>query len=423
MTVRAIPLTDQPPAPSLHVPFLERASESDSREKAHALGAFLTLRLIDRIAQERGAPGSAALTYQLNACENYLDELHPQTKDLSHLREIVRVARRVRTASSRRLLWSPLLAYGYWLENELRLDESLDVLETALRLRDGEHPAEIAAYLQHGRVLRQTGRFNDARASYAAAGDLAQSLGDQRSHLVSRIGRAWVTLKSGDLPGAEQELRDVLAAARDLGDSFVEARACHDLAATMFYMDRTTKAVPLAFRAFELYEEPTQRARALNDVGVFLKELGHYSAAKEAFLVVLDRRPGAELRVKTVLELLALSAAVQDRLGFERWRKELESQYDMLPPEERAEFDTKLGGGLAAFGNSEDAAERLSRAVAVAEEYKLGQRLFEAERLLLEIEEGNNASKEALSPRAEEVPADPEVRAAIEGLYALRSGN
>jgi tetratricopeptide (TPR) repeat protein len=361
------------------------------------------------------------LAYQLRAASNYLEELHPQTKDVSHLREIARVAKRVLKTDSRDLLWAPLLAFAYWLENELRLDESLDVLETAFRLCEGcEIPEQVAGRLQQGRVLRVSGRFVEASAAYSAAGQMAGRLGDDRSLLVSRIGRAWITVKTGDLPSAEAELRDILKVAQRMRDTFVEARAYHDLADVIHLAGRTGEATSLAFKAFQLYEEPASRARAVGDMGVFLKDLGHYSAAREAFEVVLDGQPSADVRANAQLELLELSSMIQDRLGFKRWRKELEGQYETLPPDQQADYLTKLGVGLAAFGNARDGVAAISRAVHIAETYKLGQRIFEAERYLREIEEGDKARTEALSPIVEQTPSDPGVQQAIESLYAVR---
>src|SRR5689334_9949430 len=76
----------------VHTPFLERASQPGNAERAHALGAFLTLRAVDRMAEGIRPSVTDGLPFQLRAASNYLTDLHPQTKDVSHLREIVRVA-------------------------------------------------------------------------------------------------------------------------------------------------------------------------------------------------------------------------------------------------------------------------------------------------------------------------------------------
>lgn len=402
----------------MHEPFLERASSPNSRFRPHALGAFLTLRAVDRVIEGPGSLPDQALAYQLKACTDYLDELHPQNEEVSHLREIVRLGRKVSESSSNQLLWSPLLAYAYWLEQQLRLSESLDVLENALRLKnDSSVEQRVAANLQRGRVLRLTGRFSESHMAYAAAGELANLSGDWRSEMVSRIGRATNLQKTGDLPASEVLLRNVLAAAGERKDDFIESRALHGLAMSMHLMNRLPNAVTMALQAYHLYEETIQRARALSDIGMFLKEQGHYGVAKEAFLLVLQTEPTPEIRVNTVLELFELASLVQDRVGFARWRRELESGYESLPPAEQLDFEIKLGSGLAGFGRQRDGRAHLERAVALAQSHGFGQRLFEAERLLEELRAGRPVS--VPPPTTSEV--FPELQQAIEGLYALRS--
>jgi tetratricopeptide (TPR) repeat protein len=411
----------EPTESLLHTPFLERASEPGNRERAHALGAFLTLRAVDRISQH-ATLAADALAFQLRAAAEYLDELHPQTKEVSHLREVIRVAQRIVVSGSRELLWAPLLAFAYWLESEMRLPEALDTLETAFRANPRvETPEQVAGYLQFARVLRLCGRFEEARVAYAAGGDLATTLGDHRSSFVSRIGRATVLLETGDLQAGELELRSVLAAAKAVDDTFVEARACHDLSVAVSRAKRPAEAVPLVFHAFELYDESIQKARALGDMGVFLKDLGHYSAANEAFQAVLQGSAPSETRANAHLELLELSSALQDRIGFKRWRKELEKQLDRLPPYQRVDFAIKLGAGLASFGNVAEASQRLTEAMGLAEKYKFGQRIFEAEQLLKEIKDGNTVIDEPVFPAFEVSESQTELKQAIEGLFALRS--
>lgn len=407
-------------APHLHEAFLERASDGGD-EPGHALGAFLTLRLVDQIAENAKASRAEALAYQLRACATYLDEAYPLTEEVTHLREIVRVARIACESGNKRLLWSPMQAFAYWLERELRLDESLDVLDSALRLEGASALDEkIAALLQRGRVLRTAGRFGEANNSYAAAGEMANLRGDLRSQMVSRIGRSVILQKTGDLPGSEDLLRGVLDIAKETGDAFVEARAAHGLAVTMHLMNDLPQAIGLAFRAFELYEDAEDQARALSDVGTFFKDLGHYSAANEAFLHVLEDRPVPVMRVNTVLELLDLASLVQDRVGFERWRRELESNYDELPAHERVDFEIKMGTGLASFGMETEGAQRLTLALKQAEQYKLGQRVFEAETLLAEIRAGR--MKRIIPPPVQDKKVTPELQSAMDAVFALRAG-
>jgi len=241
---------------SLHEPFLERAADTEAREpRGNGLGAFLTLRLIDQFSADREKIHREATTYQVTATGEFLNDIYPHTPEVTHLRELVRVAGIALDTNDRRLLLSPLMAFAFWLEQELRLDEALDVLKTALQLSDGrDGEEEVAAYLQHARVLRMQGDFEGARRSYARGGNIAASIGDKHSVMLSQIGHGVVLQKVGNLPESERVLREVIRQAQSVGDRDAEARACHDLGVTLYFAGKAEQAVPLTYRAHELQE-------------------------------------------------------------------------------------------------------------------------------------------------------------------------
>jgi tetratricopeptide (TPR) repeat protein len=283
--------------------------------------------------------------------------------------------------------------------------------------------AAISTYLHRGRVLRLAGRLNEASASYAAAGDLALWQGDTHSELLSRIGRGIVLQKLGNLPAAARLFTDVLADARRGGDQDAQARASHDLAVTLHRQNRTAQAVGFAFQAYRLYEERENKQRALSDVGMILQALGHYSAARDAYELVLAQDIPVGMRINTKLELLELEAVTQNRVAFERRRRELAMIGAELPPDAQVDFEIKLGGGLASFGERRQARRHLQKAVQHAEEYRLNDYLFRAETALRELDNDHDS---ATPPAPAEVPAwdehYPEVGAVAEQLHALRAG-
>jgi tetratricopeptide (TPR) repeat protein len=317
-------------------------------------------------------------------------------------------------------VWAPLLAYAYWLEQQVQLAESLDVLDTALAIGDAGALAEkIATHLQRGRVLRLSGRFPESLGAYATAGEMANLSGDWRSEMVSRIGRAEVLQKTGDLPRAEAEMRAVLQAAEQRDDAFIESRASHGLAVSAHLMERPAEAAALMFRAFELYEEPTQRIRALHDTGVFLKELGHYSAARAAFLHVLDSGPWEEARFWSMLSLFDVAWLVGDRVGFERWKRELAAVHDRLLPVQQIEYHMSAGRAMVGAGDAASGIESFRRALGIAEKYKLAQQVFAAERAAEDARAGQVQAHTA--PVVEEEP-DSALRETVSGVLALRAG-
>ena len=378
---------------SLHEPFLERAADTEAQEAGNnGLGAFLTLRLIDQFSADREKIHREATAYQTTATGEFLNDIYPQTPEVTHLRELVRVAGTALDTNDRRLLLPPMMAFAFWLEQELRLAEALDVLNTALRLSDGrDGEEEVAAYLQYARVLRMQGDFEDARESYAHSGDIAARIGDEHSVLLSQIGHGMVLQKVGNLPESERVLREVIKEAQRVGNRDAEARAHHDLGGTLYFGGRARDAIPLAYRAFELHQSPLRRARALSDAGSMLKEIGCYTAAGHAFAIVLSNHPAPEVRAHTVLELLELSAQIGDRISFERWRQELVQPGGDLTPDQQIDLEIKLGSGFALFGQLDRSDKHLSGAVALAESYGMGERLFFAEKKLNDLRENRTA--------------------------------
>ncbi len=408
---------------SLHEAFLERAAHADvSDSGSSGLGAFLTLRLVDQFAVDSLGGDPEAIAYQITATREFLHDLYPITPEVTNLREIVRVAESAQRTLDQRMLFAPLLAFAFMLEEELRLKEALDVLETAGRLSDGsDGEEELATGLQLARVLRLSGQFGEARDAYAAAGRMAVRMADTHSALLSRVGRGIVLQKLGNLPESERALREVVADAQLVGDRDIEARALQDLAATLHLSGRTQQAVPLTYRAFELFEAPLHRLRALSDTGLFLKDLGLYQAAKHAFSVVMSGQLSREVRLRAIAELVELGAMTGDRVTFERWRRELSGSYDDLPPEDQVDYELKVGTGLASFGHRAQAEQHLQRAIDLAEQHRLGERLFTAEAMLKELRECRDHETEHAAPADNEVSVEPQLQSTLDSLVTLDS--
>lgn len=373
--------------PHLHEAFLERASAGEEAAGGYALGAFLTLRLVDHFAHGVAAPVHDALAYQISSTRDYLLGLPPAPDELGHLLEIVRVAEVVHGSGRRHALWPPLLAFAQWLEHQTHLREALDVLDTALRLGDGAPGRkELEAHLRRGHVLCRARRYQEATAAFTTAEGVARDLGDHHAVLLGRVGRGRVLQQSGRLDEAEALLRSVAADAVERSDHEAEARASQQLAGVLSSTARAADAVPWAYRAYELYGSADDRLRALFDLGSTFKALRHYEPAADAFELILRGSPPRMLRLASLLELVDLSARTADRLGFERWRRELDRDVD-LPSEVEADFEVRQGIGLAAFGQRARAEEALRRAVVIARQFRMEQHRSRAEEALRALDD------------------------------------
>jgi tetratricopeptide (TPR) repeat protein len=365
----------------LHQPFLERAVDEDEASPEGMLAAFLTLRVVDQFAS--GAAPSEATGYQVRATEEYLERLDPDRPETVHLLAIVRAAAAVVAHGDVQPLLAPLVAFAERLIEDLKLAQALDVLNTALRAFErGGQSSHVRLQLFRGRVLRQMGLFAEANEAYSIADHLARLCADDHSSLLARIGQGIVLQRRGNLPGARAMLTQVKEDARRVGDRDAEARATHDLAVNHILQGRFADGAFLAFEAFALYDNVGFRRLALSDLGVALKNLGHYEAARDAFELVVAHAPEFGARVNALLELLHVASLRADRIGFERCRNEVEAMQNTLPPSAYVDFNIKVASGFSSFGHPERAVSYLKTAVEHAERHNLNRHLFEAEALL-----------------------------------------
>ena len=399
----------------MHEPFLERASSEETGGSA-ALGGFLTLRFVDRVV-DRTPNDTKALAYQARATLDYLADFEP-SPEMTHLQNITRVAGAVARRASQHLLCAPLLAFAYWLEQELRLNEALDVVDTTQRIGQGLKPGEVVSVLlQRARILRLLGQFDDARRAYAAAGKQADAVGDSHSVLLSRIGDAIVSRQVGNLPGSEVALRAVLREAEAMSDEDAQARAHHDLGVALDHRNRPAQALAHYFAAFNLYKPETFKLRALSDVAHAIKGLGHHDAATRAFTLVVERTTSAQVKMYAMLELLELAGVSRNRVSFQRWRRQVQVLADSLPAETAVDFEIKLGKGYREFGNVRLARRHLRSAARMAGEWQLNEYVFRAEQALRALLAGED--QEAVPPISAREAVTPEVSAIAEQVLSL----
>src|SRR2546426_6671805 len=211
-----------------HAVFLHRlAGESESSALEPRLGraAFVTLRLVDLLGPEHTTLHPDAFHYQYVATARCCRDLPPGSTETSHLLGLVRSTSDAFRQQSTGLVLPALFAYAHYLEDEMRLEEALDVLDTLLRV-GGEKltPADaVGARLRRARVYRKLNEFDAAEQSYAEGGTMGAAIGDTHSELLSRIGRADTLRSRGNLVEAESALRGILFDAERLQDR--EARA------------------------------------------------------------------------------------------------------------------------------------------------------------------------------------------------------
>jgi tetratricopeptide (TPR) repeat protein len=395
LTIAAI--NDVAPAPFgglAHGVFLARVADQPAVSPAARLGqgAFLALRLVDLLRSDAAPVTPDVFRYQHAATERYCQELDAGAPEAAHLVGLVHSAMDAHRAGRVALVGPALFAYAHFLEDEGQYEEALDVLETMLVVGAGKLSERdlIGGLLRAARVLRKLGRFDEAEASYRAAGARAETAGDRYSQLLSRIGCTNIAVTRGNLAAAQTSYEAILADAELAGEQDAQARTEHGLGVTHDMRGRRDTAVSHFWNAFQLYEDEPSKLRVLNDLGITLRALGEYAAAERALRHVVDHETREGL-ANPLMELMHLSSARGDRVGFERWRERVLALESAMTPSARVDFFLKCGVGLARFGNFARAAEMLGAARALAAEHGLHEFEFRVERIQAGLPECEHA--------------------------------
>ena len=382
-----------------HAIFLHRlagASEPSALEPRLGRAAFVALRLVDLLGSEHATLHPDAFHYQYVATLRCCRDLPPGSTETSHLLGLVRGTADAFGQHSAGLVLPALFAYAHFLEDEMRLEEALDVLDTLLQLGDGKLvPGDaVGARLRRARVYRKLNEFDAAERSYAEGGALAAAIGDKHSELLSRIGRAHATTGRGNLAEAELALRGVLADAETAGDLDAQALAHQAVAVVLSTSGRPSEAIPHEWRAFQLCEDSSSRMRILSDLGIMLLRVGDVDGAERALTEIVRRGAARDVLDNAMIELMHCASFRRDRVGFERWRERCEARQENMPPNVLVDYLLKAGIGRARFGQLERAERLLANALRIAEEAGLHEFTFRIERIKTGLRDCGEAAAE-----------------------------
>jgi tetratricopeptide (TPR) repeat protein len=407
--------------------FLENARRQRERDRERAarlaLGAYVVARLVDRLLSRPDDEESReGFQWQLDAVRRHMRELPGDAPEAAHLNGITdAIPAQGREAPGLRLT---LTAYAYFLEHEGRLEEALDILALAARTHGAAvPPSEFAATaLFAGRLNRLLARWRTATSCYSAAESAAQVVGDSVTMLRARLGRAAVLRGQGNLPLAHSSVQAVVREADVLGLREVQAMAYADLGAVCATQGLGVEAVQANYQAFLHSEDTLQRMRVLGDLGVCLRQIGAWDAARLAFEIVVKSNTSFLVRTNAVLELMELESSVGNQVAFERRRAQAEDARDRMPPSMSADFHYKAGIGLARFGRFGRARDLLTAGVKLAEAHQLNAWYFRLDATLTGLNECEAREPEAPLPVDEPGSASVVQEVAV-GLreYALQT--
>ena len=406
-----------------HAVFLHRlAGESPSSALEPRLGraAFVALRLVDLLGAEYSTLHPDAFHYQYVATARCCRDLPPGATERSHLVGLVQGTHDAFEQRSVGLVLPALFAYAHYLEDEMRLGEALDVLDTLLQVGGEKLPPTdaVGARLRRARVYRKLNEFDAAEQSYAEGGALAATIGDTHSELLSRIGRADTMRGRGNLVEAESSLRGILVDAERLQDREARARAHQVIAVVLSTRGQPAEAIPHEWRAFQLYDDDLSRSRTLADLGVMLSIVGDIEGAERALSQVL-RRGSPEAVSNALIELMHCASYRRDRVGFERWREQCDARRESMPPNVLVDYIFKAGIGRARFAQFDRAERLLANALRIADEAGLHEFTFRIERIKAGLRDSCQSPNERPAEAADPVVQSEAVREVSAGLAHL----
>jgi tetratricopeptide (TPR) repeat protein len=284
-------------------------------------------------------------------------------------------------------LWKGLAAYAYFLENDGRLEEALEILALAARAHGPETtlPDFVQYGLAAGRLNRQLARWDVAMACYDASEQAALQVGDLIAACRGRLGRGAVHRGQGNFPLARAAAEDVVRRAGELQLPDAQAMGYADLGVICSLQGQKMEALEAHYQAFRLSTDPLQQMRTLSDLAMGLTEIGAYEAARLAFQIVIDSQSKLLVRVNAILELMDLESAAGNRVAFERCRAKAEEYRSRMSPSMTVDYHYKLGSGFARFAQASRARASLTEALALAERHRLNAWYFKVEQTLASL--------------------------------------
>jgi hypothetical protein len=239
------------------------------------------------------------------------------------------------------------------------------------------------------------------------------------SILRARIQEANIAIDRGNLPYAETLLDDTILQAKESGLQEIGATAMHDRAHLALRRGQPNEAVVWQYEAFKGVRNQMARDRVLNDLGASFVQLGVYSAARDAFLVVAATAHEQYMRWTATINLLDVSVHEHREPLFEQYRRDLESA--SMPPALAVYYYIYVAQGYRQFDQLSLATAAIGRAIEIATANQLGQARFEAEELFdgLKRDQLREAREERLA--VQQTTWSPEVAGIAKALHELRT--
>lgn len=367
-----------------HVAFFDEiASRTDGEPEFHAaVAGLVVLRLVDAWLDE-GPVVTNDDAFTVRNVEAAIEQMSEGSTARTLLARVLDALREAKPDIH--VVVTPLMAYAQALEYEAKWTLAVDVYHSVLAhlhpLQDND--ASVAAQLRLGSCYRALNRIPEATAAYAAASEIATATGDFVGILRARVGEGAIAVLKGNLPLAQDILDDTIVRAR--GDQLkdVRSRALHERATVAKYRGQYELAIKFAYDALHSSQSPAEKDRILADIAGAFSDMGVFSAATDAYLILSLTAVEQYTRWGATLNLLHIAMQTGSQILFEQHRRQLVGV--PLPPFFATGFELTLGQGYQKFGDDDRARRHLERTIALAKEHDFNQLLFDAEDALYDI--------------------------------------
>jgi hypothetical protein len=242
---------------------------------------------------------------------------------------------------------------------------------------------------------------------------------DMMSILRARIQEANIAIDRGNLPYAETLLDDTIRRAKESGYPEVRATAIHDRALVANRRGKFDEALVLQYEAFKGVRNQMARDRVLNDLGTSFVQLGVYSAARDAYLVVAATAQEQYLRWTATINLLDVAVYERREPLFEQYRRELDGV--SLPAALAPYYFLFMAQGYRAFDKPGLAKAAAARAAEISASHQLGQAEIEAEQLLCDLDADELRAERAERAASRNRTWSPEVQYIANAIHEIRT--
>jgi tetratricopeptide (TPR) repeat protein len=345
-----------------------------------AMAGVVVLRLVDAWIED-GPRVVAADDWGMRSVRSAMDEVESNEKLRSILLSVMQVLESS-TVVDMGVLAPRLMAYGQLLEYDAKWTLAGDVYSSIIGHTHPTQEADVAtqAHLRRGFCLRQMGNLPASLLAYQTAGEIAQTANDMVGVLRARIGEAKGAMARGNLPQARDILDDTIVRAKEHGLDAVHAMALHDRSAVSAYAGDYEIAIKLAYEALSITESTRERDRILGDIAASFQNLGIYSAARDAYLILAATAQEQYTRWTSTLNLMEIAAADGEELLFEQYRRSIDVM--TLPPEVEVLYWMQGGTSYESLGKYDEARAFLEKAISFAEANELYHFVFQADAAL-----------------------------------------